>query len=109
LGVTSLTLLIAQSHTAAFPPILGFQITGSTSAQVRRQTIKAGFTFTGINQVQFTDGQNGHVIVGIGGAAGSVFKTLLHIRDGGKHWEIDGASHTVVGSENAPIHMVFRS
>ncbi len=79
------------------------------SWRVQRQSINAGFTFTGVNQVQFTDSQNGHLIVGIDGAMGSTFKTLLHTRDSGKHWEIDRASQTVVGAENAPIHMHFRS
>ena len=82
---------------------------GGHSWQVQRQSINAGFTFTGVHQVQFTDIQNGHVIVGIDGAMGSTFKTLLHTSDGGRHWRIDPASQTVVGSENAPIHMLFRS
>ena len=82
---------------------------GGLSWQVRRQSIKRGFTFTGVNQVQFTDRQNGHLIVGIDGAMGSTFKTLLHTSDGGKSWEVDPASHIVVGDENAPIHMFFRS
>lgn len=79
------------------------------SWQERRQTIRTGFTFTGVNQLQFTDSRNGHLIVGVDGAMGSTFKTLLHTRDGGAHWEVDPGSHRVVGDEDAPIYMVFLS
>lgn len=79
------------------------------SWHIERQSVTTAFTFTGVNQVQFADPQNGHLIVGVDAAMGSTFKTLLHTTDGGKRWEVDAVSQAVVGSENAPIHMFFHS
>lgn len=79
------------------------------SWHIDRQSVTTAFTFTGVNQVQFTDTQNGHLIVGVDAAMGSTFKTLLHTADGGKRWKVDPASQAVVGEENAPIHMFFNS
>jgi photosystem II stability/assembly factor-like uncharacterized protein len=100
---------VSENNEIRFTLATAETLDGGHSWQVRRQRIVAGFTFTGVNQLQFTDSQNGHVIVGTDGAMGSTFKTLLHTRDGGKRWEIDPASQTVVGNEDAPIHMLFRS
>ena len=80
---------------------------GGRSWQVYRQDFNKSFPYGGVHELQFTDDQNGHLILGIGAAAGQTYKVLLATRNGGRSWIPDPSSDAVVSNENAPVHMWF--
>lgn len=88
----------------------------AASWHVESQKIQVTHPYGGVHELQFPDEQNGYVILGIGAAAGQTPKMLAGTHDGGRTWQELGKipydwtlGDSIVGGENAPVHMLFRT
>ncbi len=82
---------------------------GAKSWQVHRQSVSGPFPYGGVHEMQFENSRVGHLILGVGAGAGQTFKGLFVTHNGGQSWDRDTSSDSIVGNENAPVHMLFLS